>query len=159
MGTYRPKTWTEEQLIEAVKTSTSYRQVLSQLCLIEAGGNYATIKKWIKKLDLDISHFTHQGWSKGQVIGPKRPLEDYLSNRYPIQTYKLNRRLLREGIFPHQCQDCRAVTWKDSLVPLELHHINGNSEDNTLSNLQLLCPNCHAQTDTYRGKNKKQINN
>ncbi len=155
MGTYAPKTWTEKQLIEAVETSTAYAHVLAKLGIVVAGGNYATIKKWIKKLNLDTSHFVHQAWSKGKRLGPKRPIKDYLSNQYPIKSDSLRRRLLSEGIFSHQCQDCRVVTWKDSLVPLELHHVNGNREDNTLSNLQLLCPNCHAQTDTYRGKNKK----
>lgn len=155
MKTYRPKTWTEEQLIAAVKTSFSYRGVMIKLNIIPEGGNYSTIRKWITKLKLDITHFTHKAWSKGKKFGPKRPIEDYLSNRHTIQSHNLKLRLLSEDIFPHQCQDCRVVTWKDSLVPLELHHINGNSEDNTLSNLQLLCPNCHALTDTYRGKNKK----
>lgn len=36
---------------------------------------------------------------------------------------------------------------------MELHHINGDHNDNRLENLQLLCPNCHSCTDTYRGKN------
>lgn len=38
-------------------------------------------------------------------------------------------------------------------IALELHHINGISSDLRLENLQILCPNCHAQTDNYRGKN------
>ena len=41
-------------------------------------------------------------------------------------------------------------------IPLQVHHINGNNTDNRVENLQILCPNCHAQTDTYCGKNKKQ---
>ena len=40
-------------------------------------------------------------------------------------------------------------------IPLELHHVNGDNRDNRLENLQLLCPNCHALTNTYRGKNNK----
>ena len=38
-------------------------------------------------------------------------------------------------------------------IPLELHHLNGVRTDNRISNLRLLCPNCHALTDNYRGKN------
>ena len=41
-------------------------------------------------------------------------------------------------------------------IPLELHHKNGNNRDNRLENIVLLCPNCHALTESYRGKNKRQ---
>lgn len=46
--------------------------------------------------------------------------------------------------------------WQDKEIPLELHHINGNNRDNRLENLMLLCPNCHALTDSYRGKNRQK---
>ena len=41
-------------------------------------------------------------------------------------------------------------------IPLELHHINGINTDNRLENLKFLCPNCHAFTDSYRGKNSRK---
>jgi predicted HNH restriction endonuclease len=44
-------------------------------------------------------------------------------------------------------------------IPLELHHIDGDKTNNTLENFQLLCPNCHALTDSYRGKNVKKKRN
>lgn len=43
--------------------------------------------------------------------------------------------------------------WLGQPIPLELHHKDGNKNHNELSNYELLCPNCHALTDTYRGKN------
>ena len=48
---------------------------------------------------------------------------------------------------------CGSTHWCNYLIPLELHHINGIKTDNRLENLQMLCPNCHALTDNYRGKN------
>jgi hypothetical protein len=40
-------------------------------------------------------------------------------------------------------------------LSLALHHRNGDGEDNRLENLELLCPNCHSQTDTFAGRNRR----
>ena len=148
--------YTEEKFIDAVKTSTSIRQVLNKLGLKEAGGNYVIFKTRIKNLGLDTSHFKGQGWNKGKKLGPKRKLEELLviDKKHPYQSYKLKNRLLQEGIKIHQCESCGISEWMGQLAPLELDHINGINYDNRLENLRILCPNCHAQTDTYRGKNK-----
>jgi heterodisulfide reductase subunit B len=60
-----------------------------------------------------------------------------------------------EGLKEHKCECCGIIEWNGKPAPIELDHINGNRRDNSLDNLRVLCPNCHAQTDTYRGKNKK----
>jgi hypothetical protein len=147
--------YTEEELREAVKTSTSIRQVLNKLNIVAAGGNYQTTNRRIKKLNIDTSHFTGQAWNKGQTIGPKRDIKEYLSNEVPILSHKLKNRLIREGFKEHKCECCGITEWNGKPAPIELDHINGNHHDNCLENLRILCPNCHAQTDTYRGKNKK----
>lgn len=51
------------------------------------------------------------------------------------------------------CECCGLKLWQNKNIPLELHHVNGIKDDNRIENLQLLCPNCHALTDNYRGKN------
>jgi 5-methylcytosine-specific restriction endonuclease McrA len=149
--------YSEIQLRQAILTSTSRREVLQKLGLVPAGGNYQSLNRAIKKWHIDTSHLIGQAWSRHQALGSKRSLNDYLSNQQTIQSYKLKRRLLLEGIFPHQCSNCQRTEWLDQPIPLELDHINGNSQDNSLSNLRMLCPNCHALTPTYRGKNKKRV--
>jgi len=148
--------YTEQEFIDAVKTSTSVRQVLNKLGLKEAGGNYAITKTRIKNLGLDTSHFKGQAWNKGKKLGPKKLIEELLviDRKHPYQSYKLKNRLLQEGIKTHQCECCGITEWNGQPAPLELDHINGINYDNRLENLRLLCPNCHAQTETYRGKNK-----
>jgi len=143
-----------EKLKQVIKSCTSIRQVLDILNLVPAGGNYQTIKNHIKNHDIDISHFTGQGWSRGTKVGPKRSIEDYLSNKQPIQSWKLKRRLLQDKFFEPKCYGCSNQFWLDQPISLELHHIDGDNTNNNLSNLTILCPNCHALTDNYRGKNK-----
>lgn len=148
-------TYSEKELREAVKTSTSIRQVLEKLNIVPAGGNYQTTNRRIEKLNIDTKHFTGQAWNKGKVIGPKRDIKEYLSNEFPILSHKLKGRLIAEGLKQHKCECCGISEWNGNPAPIELDHINGNHHDNRLENLRILCPNCHAQTDTYRGKNKK----
>ena len=148
-------TYTEEELKIAVSSSFSIRQVLIKLGVVPAGGNYYTTNKRILELGIDTSHFKNQGWSKGVKIGPKKNIECYLCENSKITTHKLKNRLLKEKIFEHKCMNCGLIIWMDNLIPLELHHVDGNSKNNKIENLQLLCPNCHSLTDNYRGKKIK----
>ncbi len=148
--------YSEEQLREAVKSSTSKRQVLQKLNVAPYGGNYDVLRKSIKYFDLETSHFTGQAWNKGKTLPSRQPIKKYLSNEIQIQSYKLKNRLLKENVFKHICSNCSSTTWLDQPIPLELDHINGNNKDNSLRNLRLLCPNCHALTPTYRSKNRSR---
>ncbi len=149
--------YTEEQLINAINSSTSYRQVLEKLGLnSKGGGGYISLKNKIIELNLDTSHFKGQAWNNGKKLGHKRDLNDYLSNKITIQSHQLKMRLLSEKVFDHKCYSCNLTSWLDCPIPLELDHINGNHDDNSLYNLRLLCPNCHALTPTHAGKNKKK---
>jgi hypothetical protein len=147
------KKYTKEQFIETVANSVSIREVITKLGRIPAGGNYQTVHKLIDNYSLDTSHFLGQGHSKGKKIGFKRPIEDYLSNKYPTQSHRLKLRLISEGLFDRRCYNCNNTIWQNQPIPIELEHIDGNHANNNLDNLTLLCPNCHAQTPTYRGKN------
>lgn len=53
----------------------------------------------------------------------------------------------------HQCEICHNTLWMNKPIPLTLDHIDGNTDNHLRDNLRVICPNCHAQTDTYCGKN------
>jgi hypothetical protein len=63
--------------------------------------------------------------------------------------------LFAEGIKQRKCEVCSLSKWLKKPIPLELHHKNGIKKDNRLKNLQILCPTCHAMTDTYCKQKKK----
>lgn len=126
------------------------------------GGNYETFKKACAHYNVDIRHFKGQSSSAGIKTGyePKNKIDlsEILEGKHPTyKTSHLNKRLLREGIFEHRCSGCGGTTWLGEEIPLELDHINGINNDHRIDNLRFLCPNCHAQTDTYCGKNQKRV--
>ncbi len=154
----RKRSWTIENLIIAVHTSKSIRQVLDKLKLIPAGGNYDQVKKYIKANNLNTSHFTGSAWNKG-LTGRYLPYvstQEILKKGSVFQSFKLKQRLFIEELKRPQCEECGwAKKSEDGRIPVELDHINGDKFDNRLENLRILCPNCHSLKLTHRGKNKK----
>jgi len=147
--------YTLTDLETAVSTSVSLRQVLQKLNVIPAGGNYTTLKRAIKHFNLDTSHFTGQNLSGRKIPNRSKPIEEYLQKGSTIQSNKLKLRLINQGFFNPVCSSCNLSDWLSKPIPLELDHIDGDNTNNELSNLRLLCPNCHALTPTYRGRNIK----
>lgn len=149
--------YTKEQLREAVASSLSIRQTLQKLNVCEAGGNYIVLKRAIAYFNIDNSHFLGPAALKGTTHTRRvRPLEDVLVFGKEENTYRLKSRLITEELKEKQCENCHLSEWLGNSIPLELHHKDGNRRNNEFSNLELLCPNCHALTDNYRGKNKKE---
>lgn len=155
----KSRKWTEIQFREAVKTSKSIRQVLHLLGLKPAGGNYAQVKKYLKECQVSVEHFTGKAWNKGlRGLGrPRLSLEMILQKGSSFQSFKLKKRLFQIGLKKKLCEMCGwAGKALDGRIPLELDHINGDSADNRIENLRILCPNCHSLQPTHRGLNRKK---
>ncbi|RSK46212.1 HNH endonuclease [Hymenobacter perfusus] len=149
---------TDEVFAAIVTECLSVVQVLGRLGLVPAGGNYKTVHERIRRLTLSTEHFTGKAWNQGERyrnFGRQYSMEEILVQNSPYAfTHGLRGRLLKEGYKVHQCEQCGLTEWLNKPIPLELHHLNGVHNDHRLENLQLLCPNCHAQTGSYRGKNQ-----
>lgn len=82
------------------------------------------------------------------------PLVSILTKDSSYNRTKLKERLFSEGIKECKCECCGISEWQGKPISLQLHHINGNHNDNRLENLQILCPNCHSQTDNFSSKKR-----
>lgn len=94
--------------------------------------------------------------TKGNIVGAPYKMEDILNGKYPqYPTHKLSKRLITEGYKKDECEKCHLTKWNGLKITLELNHIDGNNANHKFENLELLCPNCHSQTPTFKGKNVK----
>ena len=123
-------------------------------------GNSApsSVKAMIELKQINVMHF--KGYKdKSTQFNYKHVNENYnVSSLFTENSFaerKLIRRyLLVYNLIPYKCAFCgNEGEWQGKQISLELDHINGKHDDNRLENLRWLCPNCHATTPTYCGKN------
>ena len=112
-----------------------------------------TLNAYLKKMDIE---YAGQQAKKGQYKGGNDyiPALHYIDNNIPIQSHRLKEKLIRDGLKQNYCEICGCSQWLGIQLPLELHHKNGNHQDNNLNNLQILCPNCHSVQEGNSGANK-----
>jgi hypothetical protein len=140
----KPTKYTKELLQELVKESTSVSEVVRKIGQRTDRGFVTYISKLIKRFDIDKSHFmTRFEAVRYTKNAQKRPLSDFFENKYPIKTHNLRLRLFKEGIKDEKCEGCGITHWRGRRLTFELHHVDKNPDNNALSNLLVLCPNCH----------------
>jgi Zn finger protein HypA/HybF involved in hydrogenase expression len=143
------------QFAALVKKATSIGTILQHFGLQNKGGNHNTVRRRIVADGLDISHIPlGRGSNKNRSFGPRRSLKELLVKNSDYRGRHLKKRLIQSNTIPHKCADCGlGPKWRGKKLVLQLEHKNGDSRDNRLKNLCLLCPNCHSQTSTFAGRN------
>jgi len=153
-------TWKDESLIRRLcAESNCFSDVCRKLGL-KPQANIRTVKRYVKIYEICTNHFdiTKSRLRTKNINGyTGKALKDILCVNSTYPTNLLKKRLLNENILENKCNECGLPPiWNGKLLVLQLDHINGISTDHRLSNLQLLCPNCHTQTQTFAGKNKER---
>jgi hypothetical protein len=135
----------EARIRQAVAESTTMSEVVRKLGLKVAGGNFEHIRYHIVRLNLPTDHHVGQRWNR---------------ENYKEYTPKRARDTLRAFLIRthgHRCWQCNLTDWQGQPVPLEMDHIDGDNQNNSLDNLRILCCNCHALTPTYKGRSRKNL--
>ena len=150
----------EDEIRQAVLNSKTISETLRRLGLTVGGGSHhKRFEKRLLTLEIDFSHFT-PGWQRGSPNRPGfRTIKEILvrNSTYTSMT-TLKRRLTQEGLLAEICGSCSlGPIWNQEPLTLQIDHINGDSRDHRLENLRLLCPNCHSQTKTFAGRNKRRV--
>ena len=84
------------------------------------------------------------------------PLDELLVAERKRNRGHVKSRLLRSGLKEERCEGCGLTEWRGKPIPLQLHHVNGDGMDQRLENLEILCANCHSQTDNWGGRNARR---
>lgn len=138
---------TDEQIIQAADKAQTMSQAAKEL-----GLEFKAFMRRAKKLDVYKPNQSGKGVS-GEYHNTRRSEEELLASANPGNSKNFKMRLFRAGLKENKCEECGIVEWNGKPITLQLHHVDGNRSNNKLENLQILCPNCHTQTDNYAGKN------
>lgn len=153
--------YSSEELQQFLDESNSYREVLTKIGLGLRGKNTDTLKKVIKEFGLDETklninrHKMYQDCAYKTHFKTKKSLEEILQKNTKFQGTKLLERLFDSGLKQKVCEECGITEWNNKPITLQIHHKDGDITNNELTNLGVLCPNCHSQTDNYAGKATK----
>lgn len=151
----------------ACRIALTYKQRHNRYCTIKCK---AAVVRRPKTAHLRYVTVDCRACGQGIITDPKKPQRHFCNNmcqrdhQFEVETIPrvlagevttrtvLKRYLVR--IRGHRCEVCRMTEWMGKSIPIEVDHVDGDASNNMPSNIRLLCPNCHAQTPTAKGRNR-----
>ena len=142
---------TDKDFIEICENSESMRQAATKMNM-----SFSTFKRKAENLKC---YKPNQNWNKGKnSLTDKRIISKhneslFCENSTASRSY-IKTLIIKNRIIEYKCSACGIGSiWNNKYLNIQLDHINGIRNDNRLSNLRFLCPNCHTQTETYCSHN------
>jgi Zn finger protein HypA/HybF involved in hydrogenase expression len=153
--------WSDENIKKAIENSHCKSDILKYLGVSLGSTHYQKLDIILKSLEIDLSKINYklQKNKKGYKFTEKYTDEVVFSKNSPLSNKNIKRRIIKKSLLNYKCNECGLIdNWNNKKIILQLDHIDGDNNNNELSNLRFLCPNCHSQTETFsKGKNKRSV--
>lgn len=146
------KEWDERAFLEACVASATIAEVLDRLGVSKYSGNYRRAADYAERLGVVLPIARRGAWRSRDpkpILSDEQVRARFRRTEVPQDSKSLKRWMVRRLGVMNRCVTCGiGPEWDGKPLTLELDHIDGNRLNNELANLRLLCPNCHAQTET-----------
>lgn len=145
----------KEEFEKIVKESKNIKECLYKMGVKSHFGNYKTFHRYRIMYNVDTSHFVNYATEenlKKRRENSKKAEEYFVKSTVSVKSQKLLKLLLENNLKEYKCEKCGISEWNGMPIKLQVHHVDGNHMNNEINNLEILCPNCHSQTDNFCGR-------